>query len=171
MNENHFILSRKKIQSLFWYFGILLIIGIGLTILSLNYNFFIKELSITMISIIGGTGTALMGATIFYLRKLYKSSIKSILIEPNDNKDKIKELGLYTYYLLRPIFAIGFSIIFQIALKASVSIVTVKETNLTEGMIYLTMITSFFIGFAAGDVISKLEDYSKDIVNKTIKRF
>ncbi len=170
MNENT-ILSIKKTQILFWYFGILLIIGIGLTILSLNYNLFIKELSITMVSIIGGTGTALTGATTFYLRKLYKSSIKNILIKPEDNKDKVKELGFFLYYLLRPIFAINFSIVFQIALKSSVSIVTAKEANLTEGMIYLTMITSFFIGFSTGEVISKLENYSKDIINKTIKRF
>lgn len=171
MEENYFILSRGKIKCLFWYFAVLLIVGIGLSILSWNHNYFIKELNITIISLIGGAGTALMGATIFYLRKLYKSSIKNILSEPTDDKDKTKELGLFAYYLLRPIFAISFSIIFQIGLKASVSIVTVTETNLAEGMIYLTMITSFFIGFAAGDVISKLEDYSKNIVNKAINRF
>ena len=171
MEENYFILSRKKIKCLFWYFGILLIIGIALSVFSLNHSEFYKELNITMVSIIGGIGTALMGATIFYMRKLYKSSISNVLTEPESDKQKINELGLFIYYLLRPLFAISFSIIFHIGLKASVSIVTVKETNLAEGMIYLTMIISFFIGFAAGDVISKLEDYSKDIVNKTIKRF
>ncbi len=170
MDENYFILSRKKIRCLFWYFGILLIIGIAFSIFSLNHTFFYKELNITMVSLIGGVGTALIGSTIFYMRKLYKGSITNVLSEPKDSKDKTKELGLFAYYLLRPVFAISFSIIFHIGLKASVSIVTVIETNLAEGMIYLTMIASFFIGFAAGDVVSKLEDYSKDIVNKTIKR-
>ncbi len=170
MEENYFILSRKKIKCLFWYFGLLLLIGIGLSTIGLKHDYFINELSITSISLIGGIGTALMGATIFYLRKLYKSSIKNILSEPSEDKDKTKELGLFAYYLLRPIFAMVFSVIFHIGLKASISFVTVTETNLAEGMIYLTMIVSFFLGFAAGDLINKLEDYSKDIVDKTIKR-
>ena len=74
------------------------------------------------------------------------------------------------YYLLRPIFAISFSIIFLIGLIASISAVTETDTDLIVGLIHLTMITSFFIGFAAGDIIRKLEDYSKDIINKTINR-
>jgi len=170
VNENYFILSRRKIRGLFWYFGILLILGIGATIICMNYETLLKEQSITMVALIGGSGTALVGASIFYLRKLYKSSINNILNAPADEKDKTKEIGLFAYYLLRPIFAISFSILFQIGLKTSVSIVSVKETNLTEGMIYFSMIASFFIGFAAGDVISKLEEYSKDFVNKTINR-
>ncbi len=170
MEENYFILSRKKIKCLFWYFVLLLLLGIGFSIIGLKHDHFFKEFSITSKSLIGGIGTALMGATIFYLRKLYKSSIKNILSEPSDDDDKTKELGLFAYYLLRPLFAMVFSVVFHIGLKASVSFVTVTETNLSEGMIYLTMIVSFFLGFAAGDLINKIEDYSKEIVDRTIKR-
>jgi hypothetical protein len=171
MEENYFVLSRIKIKYLFCYFSLLLIVGICLTMLGLIHDYFLSEFTITSISIIGSIGTALMGSTIFYLRKLYKSLIKNILSEPIDNKDKIMELGLVTYYFLRPVFAVSFSVIFHIALKTSVLIVTVTETNLAEGMIYFAMIISFFIGFAAGDFINKLEDYSKNIIDKAIKRF
>lgn len=167
--ELFFILSRNKIKFLFFYFSTLLIIGITLSALSLNYEIFLRDQTITIISLIGGVGTALMGATIYYMRKLYKCSIKSIFSNPKDDNGKIREMGLFAYYLLRPVFSIIFSIIFHIALKASVSIVTVKETNLDTGMIFLTMIFSFFIGFSAGDIIDKLEFYSKEFIDKAIR--
>lgn len=120
---------------------------------------------------IGGEGTALLGSTIFYMRKLYKSAINDIVTEPITAKEKTNETGLFFYYLLRPIFAIVFSVLIHIGLKASVAIVTVEESELDVGMVYLTMLLSFFIGFAAGDVITKLELISKDIANKSIDKF
>jgi len=131
---------------------------------------FVLKLNITLLSLIGGIGMALLGSTIFYLRKLYKSAINNILNAPKTENDEIKETGLYFYYFLRPIFSIVFAVLIHIGLKASVAIVTVKESNLDEGMIYLTMIISFFIGFASGDVITKLESISKEVVNKTIDK-
>ena len=104
------------------------------------------------------------------MRKLYKSAINNSLTNPTNENEKTNETGLLFYYLLRPIFAIIFSILVHIGLKASVSIVTVKEADLDSGMIYLTMIISFFIGFAAGDVITKLEKISSEIANKSIDK-
>src|SRR5690554_3746795 len=105
------------------------------------------------------------------MRKLYKSAINDIVTEPITAKEKTNETGLFFYYLLRPIFAIVFSVLIHIGLKASVAIVTVEESELDVGMVYLTMLLSFFIGFAAGDVITKLELISKDIANKSIDKF
>ena len=170
MEQTYFVLSKGKIKSLFWYFGILLFVGLALTIYVLVNEMFIFKLNVTSLSLIGGIGMALLGSTIFYFRKLYKSAINNILNIPQNENDKIKETGLYLYYFLRPIFSIVFAVLIHIGLKASVAIVTVKETNLDEGMIYLTMIVSFFIGFASGDVVTKLENISKEIANKTIEK-
>jgi len=170
MEQTYFILSKGKIKSLFWYFGILLFIGLILTIYVLVNEMFLFKLNVTSLSLIGGIGMALLGSTIFYFRKLYKSAINNILNTPQNENDKVKETGLHLYYFLRPIFSIVFAVLIHIGLKASVAIVTVKETNLDEGMIYLTMIISFFIGFASGDVITKLENVSKEIANKTIEK-
>ena len=126
-------------------------------------------MSISLISIIGGFGTALIGSSIFYLRKLYKSSINNEISSPTNEDEKIKELGARTYYYLRPLFAIGFSILIHIALKSSVHIITVKETRLDEGFIYLTMFLSFFAGFAAGDLITYIEGKSVEWVTNTFK--
>lgn len=168
MKKDFFKLSKKNIKFLFIYFSILLFIGIVLSIMVLNYEDLNWQLSITSFSIIGGIGTALTGSTIFYLRKLYKSSIKGLLTKPQSEQDNINEIGLFIYYLLRPIFAICFSLLIHICLKANVSIVSIKSTEFEPGLIYLTMLLSFIMGFASGDVITKLELVSKDISEKAL---
>lgn len=170
MEQTYFVLSKEKIKSLFWYFGILLFFGLILSIYVLINKMFPFKLNVTALSLIGGIGMALLGSTIFYFRKLYKSAISNILNKPTNESDKIKETGLYLYYFLRPIFSIVFAILIHIGLKASVAIVTVKEANLDEGMIYLTMLISFFVGFASGDVVTKLENISKEIASKSIDK-
>ena len=169
MEDTYFKLSRRKIKVLFVYFSFLLLIGLISSLFALNYELFCK-LNITIVSLIGGIATSLMGSTVFYMRKLYKSAITSIVTAPSTEDDKTKETGLFFYYLFRPVFAITFSILIHIALKASVAIITVKESNLDSGMIYLTMLLSFFIGFSAGDVLHKLEKASKEIANKSIEK-
>lgn len=171
MTKEWFLLSRKKIKCLIWYYLILFFVGLALTLFSLLYESFSLpvELTISMISIIGGFGTALLGSSIFYLRKLYKASINKEMTTPTSEDEKIRELGVYTYYFLRPIFALGFSILIHIALKASVHIITVKETRLTEGFVYLMMFLSFFAGFAAGDLITYFESRGAEWVTKTFK--
>lgn len=166
-----FILSKKNIVKLFWYLGILLIIGTLSSIFCITHDCFGLELDNSAVALLGGCSTALMGAAIFYMRKLYKSSIKSILGEPSDTNEKKNEIGLLVYYILRPVFAVCFSIVFLIALKASIS--TVVENNIiyAEGLVFLNMTTSFFIGFAAGDMIKKLEGKSKNVVDGVIKNF
>jgi hypothetical protein len=170
MEKSIFILSRKKLKILFVYFLFLILIGFIFTVFSLCNEIIPCIKSITLYSLVGGIGTSLLGSSIFYLRKLYKSAIQSIISSPETEIHKLNETGLYIYYLLRPIFAVTFSVIVHIGFKASVSIVSVKEANLDTGLIYVTMIISFFVGFAAGDVITKLENISKEITDKAIDK-
>lgn len=171
MQKEWLILSRQKIKWLIGYYIILFFFGIGLTIFSLLYENITLPfvMSISLISIIGGFGTALIGSSIFYLRKLYKACINKEMSSPTNEDEKLRELGVCAYYYLRPLFAIGFSILIHVALKSSVHIITVKETRLDEGFIYLTMFLSFFAGFAAGDLITYIEDKSVELVTKTFK--
>lgn len=168
MKKNFFKLSKGKIKFLFFYFAILLIVGIILCILVLNFEDLNSQFTITSLSLIGGIGSALTGSTIFYLRKLYKSSIKGLLNSPQNEQESINEMGLFLYYILRPIFAICFSLLIHICLKANVSIVSTNNNEFVPGLIYSTMLLSFFMGFASGDVISKLEIISKEISEKAI---
>ena len=171
MTKDWFILSRQKIKFLLGYYIILFIIGLILTLFALLQESIQMPftMTISLISVIGGFGTALIGSSTFYLRKIYKASINKEMSSPTNEDERVRELGIFAYYFLRPLFAIGFSILIHIALKSSVHLITVKETRLDEGFIYLTLFLSFFAGFAAGDLITYIEEKSAEWVTKTFK--
>lgn len=161
-------LSLVKIKYLLKYYSFTLFCGISLTIVGLLYEHNYFQLTITSASIIGAFGTALIGSSVFYVRKLYKSCINVEMSIPQTHEDNIREIGVFAYYLLRPIFSMVFSLIIHISLKAAVSIITVKESVLDNGMVYLCMLLSFFGGFAAGDFITLIEKRSSKILEKII---
>jgi hypothetical protein len=172
MSNGRFFLTKSKVKGLFFYYTVLIIVSILVVLYTLvnegiDANF---KLTITELSLLGGMGTALIGCCIFYLRKLYKGSINNELVNPVTEEEKYKQLGILIYFLLRPLFSVVFSLLVHIILKSSVHIITVKEARLDEGFIYLTMVLSFFVGFASGDVITFLEQKSKDIAIKHLSK-
>ncbi|RIV21255.1 hypothetical protein DYU11_17705 [Fibrisoma montanum] len=171
MNKDWFILSVEKISSLINYYIFLFFVGLVLSLTALLYEsyFHCFRVTISLASIVGGFGTALVGSSIFYLRKIYKASINKEMRQPSNEDEKIRELGMYTYFYARPMFAIGFSLLIHISLKSGVNIVTVKETQLEIGFIYLSMFLSFFAGFASGDILTYIETKSSEWATKTFK--
>lgn len=175
MRQDFFKLSKKEIKGLMIYYFIILIISIVIIIPSILFES-IKhqlsfEISISAISIIGGIGTALCGSAIFYLRKLYKSSININSEGSFTNIEQISGMGYYAYFFLRPWFAIVFSILIHIVLKSGIHVITLPETQLSEGFIYLSLILSFFAGFSAGDAITLLESRGKDFIEKAFNNY
>lgn len=126
----------------------------------------IKTFKIEQVSILGCITFSLLGSSIFYIRKLYKSCINLDVVEPETNEDKIREVGVIFYYLLRPIFSIGLAFLLYISLKIGVNAMT-KNSILEDGFVYTCMFFSFFIGYSSGDVIDKLEKVGKNIVEKS----
>jgi len=161
-----FKLSTGNLRFLFIYYILTLVAGLAISIFAL----FCPHLPINIAfrSMIGGFGMSLVGSTVFYLRKLYKSSIKKYVSIPQTDDEKIRAVGVFVYFFLRPWFAIVFSLLILVILKSSIHSVTTKETQFNEGLIYLMMIISFFVGFAAGDVIIYLESKAKDIATRRI---
>lgn len=169
MTKEWYKLSNKKLQFLYRYYLVLFFLGCIITILSLVNESVGLNYSVTIISIVGGVGCALMGSMVFYLRKLYKSCINVEFDEPATPEDFKREIGVFYYYFLRPIISIGFSLFINIALRTSISIVTIKETNLSNGFIYLVMFLSFFGGFASGDLITLIEQKGNKVISTIFK--
>ena len=169
MPKEWYKLSQTKLKILYSYYLLVFIFGIVITIITLLNESLLLKFTITMSSIIGGIGCALIGSTIFYLRKLYKASINLDFSEPNSVDDKIREIGVYYYYFLRPIFSIGFSLFVNVVLRTGVSVVTITESNLSFGFIYMVMFLSFFAGFASGDLIAYIESKSNNVLSNIIK--
>jgi hypothetical protein len=56
-------------------------------------------------------------------------------------------------------------------LRSGIHIITLPETQLSEGFVYLSLILSFFAGFSAGDTITLLESKGKDFVEKAFNNY
>lgn len=170
MKKDWFKLSSKNIYFLFAYNLILLIIGITLSILVLLQASLLNGLSISFRAILGGIGFSLVGSTIFYLRKLYKTCINAEIGKPENEEDNNRRIGVMFYFLLRPIFSMSFAILVILFLKISVNIVTFEESRLNVGFIYLSSFLSFFSGFSSGIFLSQLDDKGGDIINNIFSK-
>jgi len=120
-------------------------------------------------SLLGSIGMSSMGSSIFYIRKLYKSCIRRDMTIAPDNNDTLIILGTFIYYLARPLFSVGFSILVVIGLATGLLAISIRGGELNIGFTYLTMFFSFFIGFQVGSFIKRLERRGERIVNKIME--
>ena len=102
------------------------------------------------------------------MRKIYKSCINQVFLSPEVDQEK-EEIGVLAYYLLRPIFAIGFSLLIVLSLRTGFQIVTIIDEELNSGYIYLVMLLSFFAGFSSGDILNYLDKNCFDKVTSIFK--
>lgn len=168
-DKNWMKLSWGQIYGVFIYDILLLIIGFILSIfIILNQSS--TNLNILTLTLIGSIGTCLLGSSIYYIRKMYKSCIQVKIDTPDKtNRDTLQMIGTLTYYIIRPIFGIVFVILFVIGIKAGVVSMTSGESTLNSSFINLCMFLSFFIGFSTGKFIKALENYGQKIVDKIFK--
>lgn len=166
MSENLYI-SKCWIKFIFFYYFMIFIAGnlIALTALSPNI-FFKQDIEMLHRALIGGAGMACIGSSIFYIRKIYKSCMNLKFITDSSADCEIQRFGTVIYYLARPFFAIGFSILVVIGIKSGSMLTSKNAVDLDDGFLYLTMFTSFFIGFSTGKFIKKLENKSEKIIDK-----
>jgi phosphate/sulfate permease len=167
MNPKHewFKLSKSATITLFIYYCINLIITIYLLLIRLSGIQLITDELIFESSLWVSIITSVLGATVFYIRKLYKACINADMVKPDSENDKLRQIGIFFYFFLRPIFSGIFSIIILIILKSGISILSTAK-SLTIEFYYLSIITSFFIGFSSGDLIDKFEEVGKKIVTQ-----
>ena len=163
-------LSLKNIIFLRNYYIILFCIGFIITAVLLSHSYNIKNYTIESLSVLGGIGTALLGNTIFYLRKLYKACIRAEIHVPSNEEGKIQAIGVFSYYFFRPFFACAFALFIIICVNSGISNVVVNEPKFGNGFINLIMFLSFFGGFAAGDFLTLLELKSEDVLGTIIDK-
>ena len=160
-------LSHGNTIALFIIYTLFLLGGLGLSVLILLHEYTIFcEYPVLLKAIIGSFGITLVGSSIFYSRKLYKHSIKPTLSSPSSDAERIQRTGIFMYFLLRPFFALCFSFLIILGFKVSILIISVKDETLNNGFIYLTMFTSFFAGYSAGDILAILEEMGKRKMKK-----
>lgn len=102
--------------------------------------------------------SGLFGTCIYYIRKLYKDCFLDDKI--STDKQFLKQSATMIYFVTRPFFAVAFSFIVVIALKAGFKIVATPQSDLNPlNFIYACIFISFFCGFRVGTLITKFENF------------
>lgn len=163
-------LSSKAIGWLLAYdiflfvLGLLTSIGVIIVVNLKLYHHYI------ILTLIGSFGTCLVGSSIYYIRKIYKSCIQVKFSTPEKtDQDKLQRIGTIVYFVFRPIFAIGFVVLVVLAIEVGIVSMAKTVDGISEGFINVCMFISFFIGFSTGNFISRVEKKSDSMVSDLLK--
>lgn len=171
-NDSTFI-PEFRIWQVIFIFSIYIII----TIISLFAMIIVSVRSLantnTSNALYGVVSTSMLGCSIYYVRKLYKMCIGNRVIfldKSSDNASKLRNIGAMIYFLMRPVFAVSFSIVVFLGLRSGMISISNNQGNLTLNFIYLSMFISFFIGFSSGKFLESLQEKSEHIIESLWKK-
>jgi len=108
---------------------------------------------------------SLVGASIFYTRKLYKAIISdsyTLVTQPFVDQPpavRLKRLGTFAFYIFRPVFGVAFAIMVYSIWRLSLSASGADQASPTKGFLYTTIAMGFLSGFLAGRILGMLEGY------------
>ncbi|WP_026473213.1 hypothetical protein [Alkaliflexus imshenetskii] len=146
-------LTDKWSVGIFIYYSLLFLASLGLLICYFSSSIQ-QETDVYLYSSLAG----LLGASIFYIRKLYKDCFMDNKVSQEDNK--LKRIATVIYFVSRPFFAVAFSIMIIIGIKAGFIIISTSENAINmENFIYVSVFLSFIGGFRVGKVINKFENF------------
>ena len=115
------------------------------------------DLDVFKQALVGSASIALASACAAYIRKLYKLCFNFTSDQDQDDQLFLKRFGTIVYFIIRPLFSILFSVLVVAGIRSGIILSTSSELELEEGFIYITMVSSFYVGFLSGDFIKKLE--------------
>ena len=171
--EKWIFLEKNEIKHLFIYYITVLILSFFWLCFSLVFNFeihnngFSKLIGILMFDFPSGV----LGATIYYIRKLYKSAIQNLV---NDSSILLentyyRKLGAKIYFYFRPIISGILSIIINIGIISGIFFVNAGQEFDNSNFFLISVIISFFVGYSNGKLILKLDRYGENVINNIIK--
>lgn len=106
---------------------------------------------------------ALIGATIFYSRKLYKACISDSYNFISGTS--VQVIGTFFFFILRPIFAAAFAWVTHMIWEASIISSVSNFTQFSTTHLYLSGVLGFFVGFLTGRVLTRMETVGEKHLN------
>ena len=155
-NKRKLYITKNWVIGILLYYLIIFLVasmGTGCVLLLGNSS----GLSIFNQALLGSTSIALAAASAAYIRKLYKLCFNFSSEQDDADQLFLKRLGTVVYFVVRPLFSILFAILVVAGVRSGIILSSSSDLNLDEGFIYLTMVSSFYVGFLSGDFIKKLE--------------
>lgn len=169
--ERTLYLTNTWTTLLFAYYFIVLVSGIALAIIALLPEIVYKNtLPVLHLAIMGSIGMAANGAAIFYIRKLYKLCFAGNLNLSESENVYARRLGTIVYFIGRPLFSIGFSLLVVIGLRSGFLLTTEGAVVLNAGFVYMAMFFSFFVGFLSGRFVKQLEQSGEKVIARIVEK-
>lgn len=174
LQEKWINMNSKEIKRLFAYYIFSLFVSLLWVLFSMIYHYSLSEkgfsniIGIFMFAFPGGV----LGATIYYIRKLYKSCIQGLVtdnINDASTEVQLRRIGAKMYFYLRPLISGILAFFVGIAIIAGFSIVNNQPTLNNEEFFLFVVLISFYIGFCNGKIIFKMEQQSSDVINAVFK--
>ncbi len=154
--RRNYVLSPGIVRGLVAYYGVCIGAGLFLSIREATDG---GDASAMMGSALAGSiGMALVGSGLGYVRRLYKASVSNRLSLETDRGSLTHRFGFSLYFAFRPIFSVAIAVLFVFSFRTGIDISASESVSLTTGFLFSTMVTSFFIGFSAGAVLTALDE-------------
>ncbi len=174
LQEKWINMSPKEIRRLFGYYIIILSISLLGLVFSIVYHYdlskngFTESQGILAFAFPGGV----LGASIYYIRKLYKSCIQGIVVDNSKDTSteaQLRKIGAKMYFYLRPLISGILAIIVSIAIIAGFFVINNQPSINNEKFFLFIALISFYIGFCNGKIIIKMEQHSNEAIDSVLK--
>lgn len=172
--EKWIVMSPKEVKLLFGYYVFILIISFAWVAFSVLYHFehsvygFSRYIGIFMFALPSG----ILGASIYYIRKLYKSCIQTLFAkdEVDDKSLYYRKIGAKMYFYIRPIVSGIFAVMLNIAILAGINIMNADISSGNNNFEFLIILLSFYVGFCNGKIIVYMDDKKDVAFNKIFRK-
>ncbi len=159
-NQERGMLSKDNFNFLIGYLIFLMIDGVVLCIVAMLHQVYFSTFSIGLMSILGTIGAALVGSSMYYTRKLYRTAMAIGHGLPTELFERLREMGYYFFYLLRPLYAVVFSLLALVIIKFILGVIT--DSHISTRLVYLMIIAGFMIGYYSNIILNLFEKSSPE---------
>ncbi|MEF9922852.1 MAG: hypothetical protein RR769_08020 [Anaerovoracaceae bacterium] len=170
MQENQqdklYALTYKNVVAITVYYILLLVLAIvctaGTIYIEYTHYFQIEQIPL---AILGCSFSSLLGSLVYYIRKVYLTSIHN-KIKKDDEYTLLEKWGTIIYFVVRPIFSVIISAIVIMGFATGVFAFFITDGTLSNTFVDFTIVVSFFLGISNGTLIDNLDKVGNGFIRK-----
>lgn len=162
-------LTKKEVKHLFAYYVVILLVSFLWFIVDLLYHYAPNKNGFPIIAgvFLFAFPCGVIGASIYYIRKLYKSCLQDLVVDlPNDDYHK---LGAKMYFYIRPVISGILAVLINIGIIGGFYMFLDNMSINDERFFAFVSFMSFYMGYCNGKLILKLDENGEKVINSIFK--